>query len=96
MVSAVGVVAVPLAPIVTNSSRWCRQRWWLSDLSGQGQAEREQEWPRAEQPGRPASLIPREPQETPQLQPLHCTVKGSHQPEGGGSLEGAAPSVTLP
>ena len=95
VVSAVGNVAVPLAPIVTNSSSWCRQRWWVSDLSGQGWAEREQEWPRAEHLGRSACPPPRDPRETPQLQPVHCTVKGSHQPPGG-SLKGAAPSVTLP
>ena len=95
VVSAVGIVAVPLAPIVTNSSSWCRQRWRVSDLSGQGWAEREQEWPRAEHPGRSACPPSRDPQETPQLQPVHCTVKGSQQPPGG-SLKGAAPSVTLP
>lgn len=82
---------LPPVPVVTN---WCRQWWWVSDLSGQGWAEREREQPRAEQPGRSACLPPRDPQETPQLQPLRCTGKGSHRPPGG-SPKGAAPSVTL-
>lgn len=94
-VVSAGIVAVLPALVITSSSSWCRQRRRVSDLSGQGWAERERKRPRAEQLGRSACPPPRDPQETPQLQPLHCTVKGSHQPPGG-SLKGAAPSVTLP
>lgn len=53
----------------------------------------EWECPRLEQLGKGACPPPGDPQETPKLQSLHCTVKRSHQPPRV-SL-GTAPSTTF-